>query len=88
MGMTNAEKQAAWRERQAANKRRVADLEEEVARLNAKLAGSRKAGALWASLAKLPPKKAAGVVFTELSAVDKNFAYHFADAIHDRAWRE
>jgi hypothetical protein len=38
MGMTNSEKQAAWRARQAANARRVVDLEEEVARLKAELA--------------------------------------------------
>jgi len=33
MGMTNAEKQAAWRERQAEKVRRVAELEKEVKRL-------------------------------------------------------
>jgi hypothetical protein len=38
MGLTNAEKQAAWRARQAANKARVAELEAEVVRLRAQLA--------------------------------------------------
>ena len=38
MGMTNTEKQAAWRARQAANKARVAELEAEVERLKAEVA--------------------------------------------------
>ena len=38
MAMTNAEKQAAWRERQAAKVRRVAELEAEVKRLKARIA--------------------------------------------------
>src|SRR5688572_21947835 len=38
MGLSNAEKQAAWRARQAANKARVAELEAEVARLKVEIA--------------------------------------------------
>lgn len=38
MALSNAEKQAAWRARQAANKRRVVELEVEVERLMADIA--------------------------------------------------